>query len=86
MTRMMSHGTTTGSGDRVSAHYDTFNRETVAEFIGIEVARARVELIKDDALSGDEAYAICTLRRHLETWSVRLTGADRHGPNTRTDS
>jgi hypothetical protein len=65
--RMMSRGTSSSLGDRVSTPHNTFQRETVEDFIGIEVAKARCDAIDPTAFHEHEE-ALRTLLRHLEMW------------------
>ncbi|MFT0174916.1 P-loop NTPase fold protein [Paraburkholderia mimosarum] len=66
-TRMMSRGTSHSLGDRVSTPHNTFNRETIDNFIGIDVAKARCDAI-DPAQFPVHEEALRTLRRFLERW------------------
>ncbi len=65
--RMMSRGTSSSWGDRVSTPHNTFQRETVEEFIGIEIAKARCDAI-DPTTFPEHKEALRTLLRHVETW------------------
>jgi len=65
---LMSRGTTTTWGDRVSTTVYTFNKEAVDELIGIDVAATRLEAIDFATLSADEVLAMRTLRQHLSNW------------------
>lgn len=65
--RMMSRGTSSSWGDRVSTPHDTFQRETVEDFIGIEVTKARCDAIDPSAFPEHEG-ALRTLLRHVEIW------------------
>jgi hypothetical protein len=67
VTRMMSRGTSHSWGDRVSTPRNTFNRETIDDFIGINVAKARCDAIDPSEFSEDEE-ALRTLQRSLEKW------------------
>lgn len=64
---MMSRGKTSSWGDRVSTPYNTFQRETVEDFIGIEIAKARFDVI-DLTLFPEHEVALRTLLRHVEMW------------------
>lgn len=66
-TRMMSRGTSHSWGDRVSTPRNTFNKETIDDFIGIDVAKARCDAIDPAEFSKDEE-ALRTLHRSLEKW------------------
>ena len=65
--RMMNRGTSSSWGDRVSTPHDTFQRETVEDFIGIEVAKDRCDAIDPTAFPEHEV-ALGTLLRHVEMW------------------
>lgn len=65
--QMMSRGTTHSWGDRVSTPHLTFNRETVQDLIGIEVAKARCDAMNFSDFPDNEE-ALKTLLRHLEVW------------------
>ncbi len=65
--RMMSRGTSYSFGDRVKTPHNTFNRETVENFIGIDTAKARCDQI-DPVAFPKYTDALNTLRRHLEVW------------------
>ncbi|VCM58118.1 Predicted P-loop ATPase [Burkholderia pseudomallei] len=66
-TRMMSRGTTYSLGDRVSMPHNSFNKNTVDDFIGIDVAKARCDAINSADFPGHEE-ALRTLRIALEKW------------------
>ncbi|SHJ70739.1 KAP family P-loop NTPase fold protein [Paraburkholderia terricola] len=66
-TRMMSRGTSYSVGDRVSTPRNTFNRQTIDDFIGIDVAKARCDAI-DTAEFPEHEEALRTLHRSLEMW------------------
>lgn len=65
--RMMSRGTSSSSGDRVSTPHNTFHRETVEDFIGVEVAKARCDALDPTAFPEHEE-ALRTLLRYVEIW------------------
>lgn len=65
--RMISRGTTHAVGDRVSMPYNSFNKETIDDFIGIDVAKARSDAIDPTQFPEHEA-ALRMLHRYLETW------------------
>ncbi|WP_420210651.1 KAP family P-loop NTPase fold protein [Burkholderia aenigmatica] len=65
--RMMFRGTSHSWGDRVSTPHNTFNRETIDDFIGIGVAKARCDAI-DPGKFPEHEEALRTLRRFLERW------------------
>ncbi|MEA9992921.1 P-loop NTPase fold protein [Pseudomonas sp. 10B1] len=66
-TRMMSTGTSHSWGDRVSTVHNMFNRDTVRDFIGIDVAKARCEAINPADFSEHE-LSLTTLHNHLKIW------------------
>ncbi|WP_434768809.1 KAP family P-loop NTPase fold protein [Pseudomonas triticicola] len=66
-TRMMSTGTSHSWGDRVSTVHNMFNRETIEDFIGIDVAKARCDAINPADFSEHE-LSLRTLHNHLEIW------------------
>jgi hypothetical protein len=66
-TRMMSRGTSHSVGDRVSTPHNSFNKETIDDFIGIDVAKARCDAI-DIAEFPEHEEALRTLHRSLDTW------------------
>lgn len=66
-TRMMSTGTTHSWGDKVSQPHHTFNKETIEDFIGIGVAKARCDSMNFADFPDDEK-ALKILLRHLEVW------------------
>lgn len=66
-TRMMSQGTSHSWGDRVATPYNRFNRETVDEFIGIDVAKAKCDTI-DPTEYPEHELALRTLHNSLEVW------------------
>lgn len=66
-TRMMSRGRTHSGNDRVSTPHRSFNRETIDNFIGIDVAKTRCDAI-NFAEFPEHAEALQTLHRYLEIW------------------
>ena len=66
-TRMMSRGTSHSWGDRVSTPHNSFNREMIADFIGIDVAKARCDAIEPVEFPEHEE-ALRTLNRSLDVW------------------
>ncbi|RQZ96523.1 KAP family P-loop NTPase fold protein [Burkholderia cepacia] len=66
-TRMISRGTTHTFGDRVSMPHNSFNKETVDDFIGIDVAKARCDSI-NPADFPEHEEALRTLLISLEKW------------------
>jgi hypothetical protein len=67
VTCLMSRGTSHTYGDRVSTPHNSFNKETIDDFIGIDVAKARIDSINPDQFpEHDEALRV--LLRHLERW------------------
>lgn len=67
VTRMIVQGTTHTLGDRISMTYNGFNKETVENFIGIDLAKARCDAI-NPAEFPEHEEALRTLYRHLEKW------------------
>lgn len=65
--RMMTTGTTKSWGDRVSIPHHSFRKETIQDFIGIEVAKARCEAINLADFPDDEE-ALRVLLRQSEVW------------------
>lgn len=74
-TSMMGRGTRHSSGDRVSTSHITFNRGTIDDFIGIDVAKARCDAI-DPTEFPEHEEALRTLRSSLEKWN----GMGGHDP------
>jgi hypothetical protein len=66
-TRMMSRGTSHSWGDRVATPRNRFNRATIADFIGIDVAKARCDAINPAQFPKHEE-ALRTLQSSLEVW------------------
>lgn len=66
-TRMMSSGTGHSLGDRVSRVHYMFNRYTIEDFIGIDVAKARCDAINPSQFPTHE-LSLRTLHNHLEIW------------------
>ena len=66
-TQMMSRGTRQTIGDRVSTPYNTFNREAIADFVGLDAAKARCDAINPGQFPEHEE-ALRTLHRSLELW------------------
>ncbi|GBQ81296.1 KAP family P-loop NTPase fold protein [Asaia bogorensis] len=65
--RMMNRGTRTSAGDRVSTPHNSFQRETVESFIGIDKAKAKCDAI-DPTVFPEHEDALRTLLRYLEIW------------------
>lgn len=65
--RMMSRGRAHSWGDRVYTPHNSFDRATIDDFIGIEVAKARCDAI-DFAEFPEHEEALRTLHRFLEMW------------------
>lgn len=74
-THMMSRGTSHSWGDRVSTPHNHFNKETIDDFIGISVAKARCDSINPTAFP-DHEEALRTLHSSLEMW----LGLKERGP------
>ncbi|KQN46873.1 NTPase [Serratia sp. Leaf50] len=66
-TRLMSRGTSHTERDRVSTPYNSFNKDTIADFIGIDVAKARSDAI-NPAQFPEHEEALRTLLEYLEKW------------------
>ncbi|HED2524490.1 KAP family P-loop NTPase fold protein [Klebsiella aerogenes] len=67
VTRLMSRGTSHTYGDRVSTQHNSFNKETIDDFIGIDVAKAKCDAI-NPAQFPEHEQALRTLLRYLEKW------------------
>lgn len=65
--RMMSRGTIHSLGDRVATPRYRFNRATIDDFIGIDVAKARCDAI-DPAQFPEHEEALRMLQSSLEVW------------------
>lgn len=70
VSRFMNTGTTYSAGDRVSTVTYRFNRETISDFIGIEVAEARCAAINANDFP-EHKKALETLVTSLDGWSGR---------------
>lgn len=66
-TSMMSTGTSHSWGDRVSTIQNYFNRGAIEDFIGIDIAKARCDVINLSDFPEHE-LALRTLHNHLEIW------------------
>ncbi|KDR40788.1 KAP family P-loop NTPase fold protein [Caballeronia glathei] len=66
-TRMMNRGTRHSEGDRISAPHYTFDRKTIDDFIGIDVAKARCDAI-DPTEFPEHEMALRKLHVSLEMW------------------
>ncbi|UGA52444.1 hypothetical protein [Dickeya fangzhongdai] len=67
VTRLMSRGTSHTYGDRVSTQHNSFNKETIDDFIGIDMAKAKCDAI-NPAHYPEHEEALRTLLRYLEKW------------------
>lgn len=67
ISRLMHRGTSYTYGDRVSTPHNSFNKETIADFIGIDVAKARIDSIDLDEFPEYEE-SLKMLLIHLEKW------------------
>lgn len=67
VTRLMSRGSSHIYGDRVSTQHNSFNKETIDDFIGIDVAKAKCDAI-NPAQFPEHDEALRTLLRYLEKW------------------
>jgi hypothetical protein len=70
-TRMMSRGTSHTVGDRVSTSRRWFNKETIDDFIGIDVARARCDAI-DAATFAEHEEGLRALKLAIDEWTARV--------------
>lgn len=70
VSQFMNTGTTHSAGDRVSTVTYRFNRETISDFIGIEVAEARCAAINANDFP-EHKKALETLVTSLDGWSGR---------------
>ncbi|WP_063533284.1 P-loop NTPase fold protein [Burkholderia sp. MSMB1589WGS] len=66
-TRLMNRGTVHALGDRVSTPHNTFNKQTIDDFVGIDVAKVRSDAI-DPAEFPEHEEALRTLRRSVDMW------------------
>lgn len=66
-TRLMSRGMSHTYGDRVSTPHNSYNKETIDDFIGIDVAKDRCNAI-NPAQYPEHQEALLTLHRHLKKW------------------
>ncbi|MEZ0191836.1 P-loop NTPase fold protein [Ralstonia solanacearum] len=73
--RMMSRGTRHSLGDRVSTPHNTFSKQTIDDFIGIDVAKAKCDAINPTGFPEHEE-ALRTLHSSLEVW----LGLRKRGP------
>lgn len=77
-TRLMHRVTTHTSGDRVSMSHNRFNRETIDDFIGVDVAKTRCNAI-EPADFPEHEEALRLLRSTLEEWRTHATApTDQH--------
>lgn len=67
VTRLMSRGTSHTYGDRVSTQHNSFNKETIDDVNGIDVAKAIYDVINPSQFTEHEE-ALRTLLRYLEKW------------------
>jgi hypothetical protein len=83
-TRLMSRVTSHTAGDHVSVSHNRFNRETIDDFIGVDVARARCNAI-EPADFPEHEEALRTLRSTLEEWRMHAAAApsDQHAREPR---
>jgi predicted KAP-like P-loop ATPase len=66
-TRMMNRGTVHSMGDRVATPRHTFDKSTIEEFVGIELAKTRCDAI-DAANFPEDREALRTLQYFLDVW------------------
>lgn len=67
ISRLMHRGNSYTYGDRVPTPHNSFNKEAIADFIGIEHAKARIDSINPDEFPEYEE-ALQVLLIHLEKW------------------
>jgi hypothetical protein len=70
-TRMMSRGTTHVAGDRVSTSRSWFDKQTIDDFIGIDMALAKCNAI-DAAAFPEHEQALRTLKSAVEKWTEQV--------------
>lgn len=66
-TRLMGKGSVYSDGDRVATTHYSFNKQTISDLIGIEVAKARCDVIIREDFP-DHKLALDTLQTSLEKW------------------
>ncbi|MFL6636417.1 MAG: hypothetical protein ACJ8HJ_29315, partial [Massilia sp.] len=71
--RMLSRGTSHTAGDRVSTSRSWFNRETIDDLIGIDVARARCDAI-DAAEFPEYEGNLRALKSAVDEWTKPVEG------------
>lgn len=67
VTRLMIRGTSHTYGDWVSTQHNSFNKETINDFIGIDVAKAKCDAI-NPAQFPEHEESLRTLLWHLQGW------------------
>lgn len=65
---LMSTGSSHSIGDRVSRRVHSFQRDTINELIGLDVAAKRVTALDFAGLSPPMREAVELLEKHLEAW------------------
>ncbi|MGN8088094.1 KAP family P-loop NTPase fold protein [Ralstonia sp. 22086] len=65
--RLMSRGTRYSAGDRVASPHNTFSRQAIEDFIGIDLAKERSDAL-DPAQYPAQEEALRVLRRSLALW------------------
>ena len=67
VTRLMIRGTSHIYGDWVSTQHNSFNKETINDFIGIDVAKAKCDAI-NPAQFPEHEESLQTLLWYLQGW------------------
>jgi len=74
----MSVGSTQAWGDRVGRLHETFSRESIEDFFGIDRLSDRLDKLDTSQLKESERHAIEVLHRHLAAW--RKNASDPEDP------
>lgn len=67
VTRLMSRSTSHTFGDWISTQHNSFNKESINDFIGIDVAKAKCDAINPVQFPEHEE-SLRTLLWHLQGW------------------
>jgi hypothetical protein len=67
-TRLMSRGRSHSASDRVTTSHNVFNKDTIDDFIGIDVAKAKCARV-DPVKFPEHESALRTLHSSLELWN-----------------
>lgn len=70
-TRLMSRGTSHAAGDRVSTSRSWFNRQTIDDFMGVDVAMTRCNAI-DPAAFPEHKQALQAMKAATSEWIVQV--------------